>query len=80
VIPKEGVTGWLDTWMPSAKAKHPNGAYLWMNYITSPKAQAQQATKVNIKIAQTSDEMVALMRSGGGEQYDMTSATRPHRP
>jgi putative spermidine/putrescine transport system substrate-binding protein len=44
VNPKEGVTGWLDTWMLSAKAKHPNCGYLWMNHITTPKAQAQQAT------------------------------------
>ena len=44
VIPKEGVTGWLDTWMLSAKAKHPNCAYKWMQYISTPKAQAQQAT------------------------------------
>jgi len=42
--PKEGVTGWLDTWMLSSKAKHPNCAYMWMGYITSPKVQAQQAT------------------------------------
>ena len=38
VIPKEGVTGWLDTWMLSSKAKHPNCAYKWMQYITTPKA------------------------------------------
>lgn len=44
VIPKEGVTGWLDTWMLSSKAKHPNCAYRWMQYITTPKVQAQQAT------------------------------------
>jgi putative spermidine/putrescine transport system substrate-binding protein len=44
VNPKEGVTGWLDTWMMSAKAKHPNCAYMWWNYISSPKVQAQQAT------------------------------------
>ena len=44
MIPKEGVTGWLDTWMLSSKAKHPNCAYKWMQYITTPKAQAQQAT------------------------------------
>jgi putative spermidine/putrescine transport system substrate-binding protein len=44
VNPKEGVTGWLDTWMMSAKAKHPNCAYKWWNYISSPKVQAMQAT------------------------------------
>jgi putative spermidine/putrescine transport system substrate-binding protein len=43
LIPREGATGWADTWMLSAKAKHPNCAYLWMRYISSPKPQAQQA-------------------------------------
>lgn len=43
VTPREGVTGWLDTWMLSAKAKHPNCAYRWMQYISQPKPQAQQA-------------------------------------
>ncbi len=42
VIPKEGATGWLDTWMLSSKAKHPNCAYKWMQYISTPKVQAQQ--------------------------------------
>jgi putative spermidine/putrescine transport system substrate-binding protein len=40
VIPKEGSTGWSDTWMLSSKAKNPNCMYLWMNYIESPEAQA----------------------------------------
>jgi len=43
IIPKEGATGWLDTWMLSAKAKHPNCAYAWYRYISSPKVQALQA-------------------------------------
>ena len=37
MIPKEGATGWLDTWMLSSKAKHPNCAYKWMQYISTPK-------------------------------------------
>jgi putative spermidine/putrescine transport system substrate-binding protein len=40
VTPKEGATGWSDTWMISAKAKHPNCMYKWMDYIISPKANA----------------------------------------
>ena len=40
VKPVEGSTGWSDTWMISSKAKHPNCAYLWMNHIISPKANA----------------------------------------
>jgi putative spermidine/putrescine transport system substrate-binding protein len=42
-LPKEGSTGWSDTWMISSKAKHPNCMYKWMNYIVSPKANAQVA-------------------------------------
>jgi putative spermidine/putrescine transport system substrate-binding protein len=38
--PKEGATGWSDTWMVYSKAKHPNCMYQWMNYIISPKANA----------------------------------------
>jgi putative spermidine/putrescine transport system substrate-binding protein len=40
VTPKEGATGWSDTWMISSKAKHPNCMYAWMDYIISPKANA----------------------------------------
>ncbi|MCW3016805.1 MAG: spermidine/putrescine transporter substrate-binding protein [Solirubrobacterales bacterium] len=43
VLPKEGATGWSDTWMIAAKAKHPNCMYKWMNHIVSPKANAQVA-------------------------------------
>jgi putative spermidine/putrescine transport system substrate-binding protein len=43
VLPSEGSTGWSDTWMVSSKAKHPNCMYKWMNWITSPKVQAQVA-------------------------------------
>jgi putative spermidine/putrescine transport system substrate-binding protein len=44
VLPKEGTTGWSDTWMMSSSAAHPNCMYLWMDYITSPDVQAQVAT------------------------------------
>jgi putative spermidine/putrescine transport system substrate-binding protein len=40
VTPKEGATGWSDTWMISSQAKHPNCMYKWMDYIISPKANA----------------------------------------
>jgi putative spermidine/putrescine transport system substrate-binding protein len=43
LIPKEGATGWADTWMLSAKAKHPNCAYKWLQWVSTPKVQAQQA-------------------------------------
>jgi putative spermidine/putrescine transport system substrate-binding protein len=43
ILPSEGATGWSDTWMVSAKAKHPNCAYMWMNHIISPEANAAVA-------------------------------------
>lgn len=43
ILPEEGSTGWSDTWMISSQAKNPNCGYLWMDYITSPKAQAAVA-------------------------------------
>jgi putative spermidine/putrescine transport system substrate-binding protein len=43
VLPSEGATGWSDTWMVAAKAKHPNCAYQWLNWIVSPQVNAQVA-------------------------------------
>ncbi len=43
LIPKEGATGWADTWMLSAHAKHPNCAYMWLKWVSTPKVQAEQA-------------------------------------
>jgi putative spermidine/putrescine transport system substrate-binding protein len=42
-LPKEGATGWSDTWMVHSKAKNPNCAYMWLNHIISPKANAAVA-------------------------------------
>jgi putative spermidine/putrescine transport system substrate-binding protein len=42
-VPKEGVTGWADTWMMSANAPHPNCMYEWMNWTMTPQVQSQAA-------------------------------------
>jgi putative spermidine/putrescine transport system substrate-binding protein len=42
-LPKEGATGWSDTWMISSTAKHPNCMYKWMDHIASPEANAAVA-------------------------------------
>jgi putative spermidine/putrescine transport system substrate-binding protein len=44
IVPKEGSTGWSDTWMVYSKAKNPNCMYLWLDFITRPEIQAQVAT------------------------------------
>jgi putative spermidine/putrescine transport system substrate-binding protein len=64
VIPKEGATGWADTWMLAKKAPHPNCAYLWMKYVTTPQVEAQQAlvfreTPVNPKACPIMNKMEA---------------------
>ncbi len=42
-LPKEGSTGWSDTWMVSSDAEHPNCMYMWMDHIISPTANAAVA-------------------------------------
>jgi putative spermidine/putrescine transport system substrate-binding protein len=53
VLPKEGATGWSDTWMVAAKATHPNCMYKWMDHITSAKVNAQVAEWFGEAPAQT---------------------------
>ena len=42
-IPAGGITGWADTTMLHAQAKHPNCAYKWMEWSISPKVQGDVA-------------------------------------
>ena len=41
-LPKEGSTGWSDTWMISSEAEHPNCMYMWMNHIISPGGERRR--------------------------------------
>jgi putative spermidine/putrescine transport system substrate-binding protein len=41
IKPVEGATGWSDTWMLSTQASNPNCMMLWMDWISSPLANAQ---------------------------------------
>jgi putative spermidine/putrescine transport system substrate-binding protein len=43
IVPKEGMTGWADTWMMYAKAQHPNCMLKWMAYATTPTVQGKTA-------------------------------------
>ena len=42
-IPREGATGWADSTMLHAKAKHPNCAYKWFDWSLTPKVQGDVA-------------------------------------
>ena len=69
-IPTEGATGWGDTWMLATNAPHPNCAYLWTKWISTPQAQAQQAviygeTPVNTKAC----ALMEVMSAGSCKQF-----------
>ncbi len=40
VLPKEGATGWSDTWMISSESANPNCSYAWLDWIASPEGNA----------------------------------------
>lgn len=53
-IPAEGATGWADSFMLASGAPHPNCAYKYLQWVSTPDVQAQQAlffggTPVNVK-------------------------------
>jgi putative spermidine/putrescine transport system substrate-binding protein len=73
-IPSEGATGWADTWMLSSHAQHPNCAYQWMKWVSTPKVQAQQAlsfgeTPANTKACAVMDQM----QKGSCAQYHVNA-------
>ena len=75
LIPAEGATGWADSWMLSAKSKHPNCAYKFMEYVSTPKVQAAQAlffgeTPANLKACAAMDAAEA----GSCAKYHLNEA------
>jgi putative spermidine/putrescine transport system substrate-binding protein len=75
VIPQEGATGWSDTWMVAAKAKHPNCMYKWMDWITSAKVNAQvaewfgEAPAQSLACDQTSDKAFCTTYHAADKAY-----------
>ncbi|MFG2055028.1 ABC transporter substrate-binding protein [Micromonospora sp. NPDC048930] len=75
ILPEEGATGWSDTWMISAKAKHPNCAYRWMDHIISPKANAAvaewfgEAPSNKLACAETADKKHCATYHAEDESY-----------
>ncbi len=76
-IPTEGATAWSDNWFIQSGAKHPNCAYEWINWITSPPVQSQVAeyfgeAPANLKAC-------SLTSNGGSELgVPITDASAPN--
>jgi putative spermidine/putrescine transport system substrate-binding protein len=43
IFPADGSTGWSDTWMVATDSDHVNCAYMWADWMASPKVQAEEA-------------------------------------
>jgi len=43
IEPREGVTGWVSSWLIGARAEHPNCMYQWLKWTVSPDVQRQVA-------------------------------------
>jgi putative spermidine/putrescine transport system substrate-binding protein len=76
-IPSEGATGWADSWLLATKAPHPNCAYKWMAYITTPQVQAEQA----VSYGETPDNSLAcpLMNKLQKGSCDALHANEPDK-
>jgi putative spermidine/putrescine transport system substrate-binding protein len=74
-LPEEGSTAWADNWMIHADAQHPNCAYLWINHITSPEVQAEQASTygeapANLEACETVAEHCEQYHAEDAAYYD----------
>ena len=75
-IPVEGATGWADTTMLHAKAKHPNCAYKWLDWSLQPKVQGDVAAWFGsvpaVPAACTGSELLGAegCKTNGFEQFD----------
>ena len=69
-IPSEGATGWADTWLLAAHAPHPNCAYKWMAYVSTPQVQAEEALYFGETPANTlACSYMNKIQKGGCAQY-----------
>ena len=75
VLPSEGATGWSDTWMVATKSKHKTCAYKWMDWIISPKVNAEvaewfgEAPSNRKSCAETSDKNFCTTFHADDEAY-----------
>ena len=75
-VPAEGATGWADTTMLHAEAKHPNCAYQWLNWSLEPRVQGDVAAWFGslpaVPAACTASELLGAegCKTNGFDQFD----------
>jgi putative spermidine/putrescine transport system substrate-binding protein len=69
-IPTEGATGWADSWMLATKAPHPNCAYLWDKWVSTPQVQAEQALSFGeTPVNSLACAQMEILQAGSCAQY-----------
>lgn len=77
VVPEEGATGWADTTMMHAEAKHPNCAYQWLEHSLNPKLQGDlSAWFGSVPVVLEACKGNALLGDGGCERQGLGSFDR----
>lgn len=77
VVPEEGATGWADTTMMHAEAKHPNCAYQWLEHSLNPKLQGDlSAWFGSVPVVLAACKGNALLGDGGCERQGLGSFDR----
>jgi putative spermidine/putrescine transport system substrate-binding protein len=67
---QEGATGWADTWMLATKAPHPNCAYLWDKWVSTPLVQAEQALSFGeTPVNSLACAQMEILQAGSCAQY-----------
>jgi len=74
VVPSEGVTGWLDTWMISTNAPHPNCMLLWMKHTLDPNVQAEVAYWYGAATSNT--KACPILKKSLGKDADLVDTLR----
>ena len=76
-VPVEGATGWADTTMMHAEAKHPNCAYMWMEHSLNKKLQGDLAAWFgSVTVVLEACKGNPLLGDGGCERQGLGSFER----
>jgi spermidine/putrescine-binding protein len=77
VFPKEGVTGWSDSWMISKAAKNPELCLKWADYMIGPDGQKGIIEAVNYSI--TNKEVAATLPEDVQKEFNLDNVEETYK-